>query len=166
MPTGDTSRNSRNSRKTVQEVRLSSKWVNNKKRKKTPITIIEHLDTLLARKMNLSPNTTEVVGSPIVYARLRTCEGQEPHVKTIRVLLDSGASATLIKSKLVEKLPRTRTKKPVRWKSLGGVFRTKTKCQVQFTLPEFLDQKLVTWQACVDEGKNDLWHDMIIGRDL
>ena len=109
-------------------MRLHNTWINNKKRKKTPITMIEHLDTLLARKLNLSPSTTEVVGAPIVYARLCTCEGQEPHVKTIRVLLDSGASATLIKGSLVQKLLRTGTKKPVRWKTRGGVFRTKAKC--------------------------------------
>ena len=100
-----------------------------------------------------------------MYARIRTREGQKPNAKTIKVLFDSGASATLIRGSIIKKLRRTKTRN-MRWRTRGGTFHTEYRSKIQLSLPEFSDQKLITWQAYVDESSTDLNYDMIIGRDL
>ena len=107
-------------------------------------------------------------GAPILVGCIRTREGQEDKVKTIRILLDSGASATLVKGKLLKDMPCVSNAKPVRWQTRGGRFHTTAQCKIKFILPEFSDQKLVQWNAYVDDAVKDtsLTYDMIMGRDL
>ena len=108
-----------------------------------------------------------IVRVPEVFARIRTYEGQKPEVKTICVLLDSGASASLIRGDFTKKLKHERTMKPVRWQMRGGSFNTTSQCTIQFALPEFSDQKLVTWKEYSDDTpSSSLKYDMIIGPDL
>ena len=131
-------------------------------------TLDEQLDFILRQKSE-SESTLEVTnGAPILVGRIRTREGQESKVKTIRILLDSGASATLIDGNLIKDLPREKTAKAVRWQTRGGRFNTTAQCKIKFTLPEFSDQKLVEWSAYVDDATKDtsLNYDMIMGRDL
>ena len=116
--------------------------------------------------MKLLEQTTDKPRVPMIFARLSTCEGQKPEPKTIRVLLDSGASATLIEGSLVERL-RQRAMPEVSWCTRGGTFNTTAKTTIHFTMPELSESKMITWSAYVDNSPNDdLSYDMIIGRDL
>ena len=85
---------------------------------------------------------------------------------TIRALLDSGASETLVASKFVKKL---RTKgnnntSPTVWSTPAGQLETTQMVKVQFTIPELQDKKLLEWEVHVAENMGA--YDMIIGRDI
>ena len=87
-------------------------------------------------------------------------------VKLLRVLLDSGCSATIINSKFTEKL-RVKRNDNTKWSTQAGNFETSKLCKIQFTLPEFHQTKIVEWNAHVNETTNPNSHyDIIIGRDL
>ena len=47
----------------------------------------------------------------------------------------------------------------------NGLMSTDHETKVAFTLPEFSDKKIITWQFNVGD-KDNLGYDMIIGRDL
>ena len=51
---------------------------------------------------------------------------------------------------------------------MGGTFKTKRKARVEFKLPEFSQNKTITWMAHVDETTDTATsqYDMIIGTDL
>eukprot|EP00955_Chlamydomonas_euryale_P007254 76824-Chlamydomonas_euryale.AAC.1 len=55
-----------------------------------------------------------------------------PKAVTIKALVDTGGSATLVKSSLVKKLKSKKEKKTV-WSTPGGTMNTSKKCKVQFT---------------------------------
>ena len=101
---------------------------------------------------------------PVLFGRLRVSRAnQEFKVKTIRILIDSGASATIINNDLVKHLP-TLNGKPTNWITPAGNFQTDSTVSIEFTLPEFHTKKLITWQAFVTPHK--MQYDLIIGRDL
>ena len=54
----------------------------------------------------------------------------------IRVLFDSGCSATLINKSLVKHWDKTDLK-PIKWSTKAGSFKTKRSCKIEFTLPAF-----------------------------
>jgi hypothetical protein len=53
-----------------------------------------------------------------------------------QVLFDSGCGATLINRKFVRHWKKTESKS-TKWSTKGGSFKTKRKCEIQFTLPAF-----------------------------
>ena len=90
---------------------------------------------------------------PVLFGRLRVSRAnQEFKVKTIRILIDSGASATIINNDLVKHLP-TLNGKPTNWITPAGNFQTNSTVSIEFTLPEFHTKKLITWQAFVTPHK-------------
>ena len=131
-------------------------------------TLDEQLDFILSQKSKLESTLEVTNGAPILVGRICTREGQEDKVKTIRILLDNDASAMLVNGSLLKDLPRVTNAKRVRWQTRGGRFNTTAQCKIKFTLPEFSDQKLVEWNAYVDDEVKDtsLQYDMIMGRDL
>ncbi len=108
---------------------------------------------------------TEKPVVPVLYAWIRTHEGLKPNAKTIKVLLDSGASATLVCGSLIKKIWNTRTS-TMRWRKCGGNFHTEYRSKVQLSLPKFSDQKLIKWLVYVDDSTTDFNYDMIIGQNL
>ena len=62
------------------------------------------------------------------------------HIKRIKILFDSGASATLIQGELVKKLKKERTEK-VKWHTKTGTFETDAICPIQFMLLAFHTKK-------------------------
>ena len=84
----------------------------------------------------------------------------------LRVLFDSGCSATLVNKKFL----RNWEKKPVKdikWSTKAGSFTTKRKCKLEFSLPAFHENKIISCTAYVDESHEAAGsYDMIIGRDL
>ena len=84
-------------------------------------------------------------------------------IYTVKALLDSGATATLINSKFVKHLKRQKCK-PTSWITQNGTFTTCSKAKIEFLIPELNDQRLVT--AHVHDTPQDMTYDMIIGQDL
>ena len=83
---------------------------------------------------------------------------------TIKALLDSGGSGTLITEKYAKKLRCKDVTSTTVWTTPGGAMQTNCKCQAQFTLPELHDNRLIAWDVHVT--KNLGAYDMIIGRDI
>ena len=83
----------------------------------------------------------------------------------LRILLDSGTTATIIMAKHAKYLKRI-TVPTVTWNTKAGQFTTHSKAKVFFTLPEFDTNKVIEWQAHVDDSDYGGEYDMIIGTDL
>ena len=58
----------------------------------------------------------------------------------IRVLFDSGCSATLINKSLVKNWKKTPLK-TIKWSTKAGSFKTKRNCTIEFTLPAFHENR-------------------------
>ena len=101
---------------------------------------------------------------PMAFVRLNTSLGK-PKPVTIRALLDSGASETLVASKFVKKLrTKNSTQGTTTWSTPAGELKTSQKVKVQFTIPELQEKRLLEWNVHVAEDMGA--YDMIIGRDI
>ena len=101
---------------------------------------------------------------PIAFVRFNTSRGKMKPV-TIRALLDSGASETLVCEKYTKKLKlKTTSGKKTAWSTPGGTLTTSQRTKAQFTLPELHDDKLIEWNVHVTKDLGN--YDMIIGRDI
>ena len=85
-----------------------------------------------------------------------------------RVLIDTGASKSIIKKKNVPValLNKNKRKASVEWSTNGGKFNAAYEVDSPFMLPEFCPSKEITHTFAVDETENDSKYDAIIGRDL
>ena len=84
----------------------------------------------------------------------------------LKVLFDSGSSATLINRNKVRLLHKTKTE-PTRWSTKAGSLKTTRKCKIKFSLPEFHEGRDIEWNVYVDDNAlQQTKYDMIIGRDL
>ena len=86
--------------------------------------------------------------------------------RCLRVLFDSGCSATLINKKFIRHWKKTRTSS-TKWSTKAGSFKTKRRCEITFTLPAFHENRNIHCNAYVDESHHESSnYDMIIGRDV
>ena len=99
---------------------------------------------------------------PMIFGVMRTSLGK-PKTAEVRILCDSGASKSIIKSDLVKKL-RVKRDSHTRWKTAAGNFDTNATAKVQFKMPEFHETTAVEWTFHVT--KQPLGYDIILGRDL
>jgi transposase InsO family protein len=84
----------------------------------------------------------------------------------MRVLFDSGCGATLINKRFVRHWKKT-DHRAIKWSTKAGSFKTKRKCDIEFTLPAFHENRKISCNAYVDEAHHETCsYDMIIGRDL
>ena len=65
--------------------------------------------------------------SPIVFGRIKTTEGEAFKTKEAKILLDSGASSTIVSRRLVDKLKWKSGGETKTWDTQGGVFHTKNR---------------------------------------
>ncbi len=101
---------------------------------------------------------------PLAFVRVNTKLGK-PEPVTIRALLDSGASESLIDKKFVKNLRIwTSSKSSIVWSTPAGEMKTQQRVKTQFTIPELQEKKLIEWNLHVTEGLGA--YDMIIGRDI
>ena len=100
---------------------------------------------------------------PILFGRIRTRDKGKPKPKTIKILLDTGGSDSIVHENLVKKLTKIKGKKQ-KWATAAGVLTTTKQVNVNLTLPELHEKRMITWKMHVT--KSDLNYDMIIGRDL
>ena len=96
---------------------------------------------------------------PIVFGLLRKSD----HTTPLKILLDSGASSTLIKASKTQTLKKTKSD-TVKWTTSSGSFRTKQKVEVNIALPELSNNRTICAHVHVTSTLNEF--DMIIGRDL
>jgi hypothetical protein len=121
--------------------------------------------TLAGHKRNSGGNNQTRIQSdlvPILFARICTSMGK-PKPRTIRILLDSGASASIFKLKYLTKL-RLKCNETTMWTTAAGNFTTSRISKVQFTMPELYDDRIIEWKVHV--AKDTGVYDAVIGRDL
>ena len=75
--------------------------------------------------------------------------------------------ATLINKRFFRHWKKTEHKS-TQWSTKAGSFKTTRKCNIEFTLPAFHEnRKISSCKACVDESHQESSnYDLIIGRDL
>ena len=96
--------------------------------------------------------------------RFNTRKGK-PKPVTLKVLLDSGASESVILEKYTLKLRVKKAKTSTTWVTPGGgTLRTDKTVKGMFTLPELHDNKLIEWDWHVTKDLGA--YDAIIGRDM
>ena len=96
---------------------------------------------------------------PIVFGLLRTSDCTTP----LKILLDSGASSTLIKASKTQLLKKIQTES-TKWTTSSGSFHTTYKVEVNIALPELSNNRTICTQVHVTPKLNEF--DMIIGHDL
>ena len=101
---------------------------------------------------------------PIAYVRFNTKHSGRPRPVTLKALLDSGGSGSLIASKHATKLKMRKTSSETVWTTPGGALQTTKQCKGNFTIPELHDNRLIEWNLHVTKDLGA--YDMIIGRDL
>ena len=83
-----------------------------------------------------------------------------------KVLLDSGASKTVVNSDLVKKLKKHKNTSKTVFNTPGGRLVTTSRCKVLFRLTELNASRVIEWECQVNDSKEPTNYDMIIGRDL
>ena len=101
--------------------------------------------------------------APILIAHVQTSLGL-PKPKDCTVLLDSGASGSIVSKQIVKKLRLTKESKCI-WNTAAGPMETSQKTKLQFMLPELSETKLIEWEMHVMESTT-MNYDIIIGRDI
>ena len=92
-----------------------------------------------AKRQKLTQRTTEVIAEITDQKGLR---------RILRVLLDTGTSASIILAKFTSPdSTSTKLVRPTTWLTMGGNFITRRKSLIKFTLPEFLPKLRHTVQC-------------------
>ena len=99
---------------------------------------------------------------PIVFVRFNSRMGKAKPI-TLRALLDSGGSGTLVCEKFAKKLRQKKDTKTT-WTTPSGQMSTTHKCQATFTIPELHDNRVIHYDIHVAKTLGS--YDMIIGRDI
>jgi predicted aspartyl protease len=99
---------------------------------------------------------------PITFGRIRTSPGK-PKPVTIKILVDTGASKTIVKYQHTHKLKHSKDyeEKPTYFQTTVGMFQTHAKAKIQFTLNEFFEKRLIEHVAHVAKDLSN--YNMIIG---
>ena len=101
---------------------------------------------------------------PMTWGRIQTSLNKNSEIKTIKILLDSGASQTIMCETLAQHLNKIEIAGQ-KWNTAAGIFETNKIAKIHFTLPKFFESKIIEWQAHLfPKGNNN--YEMIIGRDL
>ena len=106
-----------------------------------------------------------VDNKPIVFVRFNTRMGGRPQPVTVKALLDSVGTASLVTEKYAEKLRvKKYTTSTTVWSTPGGELKTNKKVKSQFMIPELHDNRLIEHDFHVTKSLGN--YDMIIGRDV
>ena len=95
--------------------------------------------------------------------RLKIKDQKKTKVHTLKALLDTGCTATLVSDKFVVKT-KAHTNNATVWRTSAGSFKTNSKAKLQFALPELHEQRIVTHDTHVTDAK--MGYDLIMGMDL
>ena len=87
---------------------------------------------------------------PIVFVRFNTKQTGRPHPVTLKALLDSGGSGSLVTQQYAKKLKLKKSgQASTAWITPAGSLTMTTKCKGQFTLLELHDNRLIEWKLHV-----------------
>ena len=101
---------------------------------------------------------------PVVFVDLETTTKGKKSKRRLKILLDSGASATIAYKKAVNGL-KTKNQPDTVWTSAAGRFSTSKTVKTPLVFPEFSETRIVTARIHTSEQLLG-GYDMIIGRDL
>ena len=102
---------------------------------------------------------------PIVFLRFNSRAAGKPKVVTLKALLDSGASASLIAKEHTSKLKIKPLKgKETVWTTPAGPVVTATKCRTKFLFGELHPDRAIEWDLHVAPTLGS--YDVILGRDI
>jgi len=130
------------------------------------------MESYILRQLHFPENTSETKTdeaqtiqrvAPILIARVRTSLGL-PKPKDCTVLLDSGASGSIVSKTIVKKLRLTEESKCI-WNTAAGTMETNQKTKLQFMLPELSETRIIEWKMHVVDNTT-MNYDIIIGRDI
>jgi hypothetical protein len=113
----------------------------------------------------IKPKQAQVLPTPLVpilEGLLQINRGTN-EAKRVKILLDSGASATIMSHSLTRRL-KTKKETTTKWTTASGSFDTSTTCKIYLELPELSHSMSVQWKAYVTKDMKT--YDIIIGRDL
>jgi len=110
-----------------------------------------------------SPSVPSQWVAPILVAQVQTTLGS-PKIKDVTVLLDSGASSSIVSYKIARKL-RLHKGAACTWNTAAGILTTSEKTTLQFMLPELSEVQLIEWHVHVVHNTS-LNYDIIIGCDM
>jgi predicted aspartyl protease len=109
------------------------------------------------------PKTVDL--KPIAFVRFNARGSGKPKPITLRALIDTGASASLVLTKHAKKLKiRTDSSTKTVWTTPNGKLSTSKRAKAKFTIPEIHDNRLIEWNLHVTDSLGA--YDMIIGRDI
>jgi predicted aspartyl protease len=100
---------------------------------------------------------------PTVFIKLNSRASGKPKVITLKALLDTGASATILKMEHAKKL-KVKVDQDTTWATAAGVISTSKTAKANFTMPELDHTMVIQWDFHL--AKHLASYDMIIGRDL
>ena len=125
---------------------------------------------VLSNYRNKKPRTdhieTDVSSVLLGLMQVKKGKFKNSRLQSVRVLLDSGSSASLVNDVFVKKL-NSSSEPPSHWTTKAGTFKTEKSCLVSICFPELHKDKHVTWKMHVDSSKQlPSKYDIIIGRDL
>ena len=100
---------------------------------------------------------------PLTFVKFDTKSTGKGKPITIKALLDSGGSETVVSEKYATKLKRVKST-PMRWSTPGGNMTTTEVVRARISLDEFIPNKKIYWNMHVVKDLGA--YDMIIGRDM
>ena len=114
----------------------------------------------MKKKPKCTHKTTEIVA--LIYLNTK-----QTQTRVLRVLVDTGASASVIIGEHCRKL-KMKPSPTTTWTTKAGTFTTTRKARLKFILPEFNQTKEISWACHVDDNAtaSNSQYDMILGRDL
>ena len=102
---------------------------------------------------------------PIVHVRFNTRVSDKNQQVSLKCLLDSGASSSLIAAKHAKDLRKEDGKgRHTVWTTPAGDMKTSSRCRGRFVLPEFHRDRIIEWKLHVTQDLGA--YDMILGRDV
>jgi hypothetical protein len=112
------------------------------------------------KKPKCRHKTTKIVA--IIYLNTK-----QTQTRALRVLVDTGASASVIIGEHCTKL-KMKASPTTTWNTKAGTFTTTRKARLRFVLPEFNPTKEVSWACHVDDNATarTSQYDLILGRNL
>ena len=115
----------------------------------------------------VSPPPTTTTYAYITYQSKKIKIKRKRKSGNLYILLDSGASHSIIKQKWVG-LGKKIQCPPINFNTSKGLMQLTEKSRLQFILPEFSEHRAVTWDFFVDNTstENGMKYDMILGRDF